>query len=86
MSDTNLAQLLRDQEVRPLKDRIRELEEQCLTLRAEVKRMQPLVRAANIYVDGITNKDSLLRTVGPLIDAVDNYQVALELTSGPSRS
>jgi hypothetical protein len=77
----NLSQALRDQELQPFRERIRELEQQCSALRAEVKRMKPLVQATRTYVDGITNKDSLLRIVGPLIDATDEYEVELKLAA-----
>ena len=72
---------LHDQELQPYRERIRELEQHCSTLRAEVKRMQPLVQATRTYVDGITDKESLLKIVGPLIDAADEYEVELELAS-----
>lgn len=72
-SDFNSA--LRAQEIQPLKDRINTLEQERSILQAQVKRMQPLIQAARVYVNGITDKHSLLKTVGPLIDAADEYEV-----------
>lgn len=72
--DSDFLLSLRDQELQPFRERIRVLEQQCSTLRAEIKRMRPLCQAARNYINGITDKDSLLHSVGSLIDAADNYE------------
>lgn len=82
ISDSDFSSSLRDQELQPFRERIRALEQECSRLRAEVKRMQPLVQATRTYVDSINDKDSLLRLVGPLIDATDEYEVELKLLVG----
>lgn len=86
MGDSDFSQLLREQELSPLQDRIRELEEQCAVLHAERKRMLPVIQAAIQCVDNISDKNSLLRAVGPLIDAVDNYQKEATALNLDSRS
>lgn len=78
ITNVDFSQLLREQELAPVKNRICDLEQQVAALRAERDRMQPLVQAARRCVNDITDKESLLRVVGPLIDAVDTYEVESE--------